>query len=54
MVLTGCRNRGVRRFWLLCVIVGMALVSGGCAHAGHAGELEVNASFGGRVPGAAI
>jgi hypothetical protein len=51
MVLTGNRNRGIRRFWLSCVIAGMALASAGCAHAGQAGELKVNASFSGRVPG---
>lgn len=51
MVWTGHRNRGICRFWLSCVIAGVALASTGCALAGQAGELEVNASFSGRVPG---
>ena len=51
MASMGHRNHGVRRCWLPCVIAGMALASTGCAHAGNAGELEVNASFSGRVPG---
>ncbi len=51
MVVTGHPSRGIRRFWLPGVIAGMALASASCAHADHAGELEVTASFGGRVPG---
>jgi hypothetical protein len=51
MALIGHRGHGIRRFWPPWVIAGMALASAGCAHAGKAGELEVNASFSGRVPG---
>jgi hypothetical protein len=51
MVLTGHRSGGLGGYWLPCLIAGMALVSAGCARAGQAGELEVNASFSGRVPG---
>lgn len=50
MLLTAHRSGGIGRFWLPCVIAGIALVSTGCARAGHAGDLEVIASFSGRVP----
>jgi hypothetical protein len=50
-MLTGHRDGGIGRFWLACVIAGLALVSAGCARAGQAGDLEVIASFSGRVPG---
>lgn len=51
MPLTGRHNRGIRRFWLPCLIIGAALVSASCAHSGHTGQLEVNSQFSGRVPG---
>jgi hypothetical protein len=51
MPLTCHHNRGIRRFWLPCLMVGVALVSARCAHSGHTGELEVNSLFTGRVPG---
>ena len=50
MPLTGRHNRGNRRFWLPCLIVGTTLLSASCAHSGHTGQLEVNSPFSGRVP----
>jgi hypothetical protein len=51
MVLTGHHDRGIRTVWLPCVIAVVALVTASCDHVTHAGELKVNASLSGRIPG---
>jgi hypothetical protein len=51
VLLTGNQQRRNRGFWLPGLIIGAALVTASCAHSGHTGQLEVNSSFYGRVPG---